>query len=137
MDLYRKYPDRIILPDDAVLNPSGRRIEIGSNIPDSDLIADIGVDTIVKFSGYIKKADAIFMNGPMGMYEIDQYSVGTREVFSEVAESGALTIAGGGHTLSALERMELMRKITHASTGGGALISYLSGEHMPVLDALR
>jgi len=136
-DLYSKYPGRIILPDDAVLNPSGRRVEIGSKIQDSDLIADIGVDTIVKFSGYIKKADAIFMNGPMGMYEIDQYSVGTREVFSEVAESGALTIAGGGHTLSALERMGLMRKITHASTGGGALISYLSGEHMPVLDALR
>lgn len=136
-ELYQKYPDRIVLPDDAVLSPSGRRIEMGSKVPDSDLIADIGVDTIVKFSGFIKNADAIFMNGPMGMYEIDQYSVGTREVFSDVADSGALTIAGGGHTLSALERMGLIRKITHASTGGGALISYLSGEHMPVLDALR
>ncbi|MFG1415688.1 MAG: phosphoglycerate kinase [Thermoplasmataceae archaeon] len=135
-DLYKKFPGRIILPDDAILNPSGRRIEIGSRVPDTELIADIGIDTIVKFSGYIKKADGIFMNGPMGMYEIDQYSAGTREIFSEVAESRALTIAGGGHTLSALERMGLMRKITHASTGGGALISYLSGEHMPVLEAL-
>ena len=136
-ELYRKYPERIILPDDVILNPSGRRIEIGSRIPDTELIADIGLDTIVKFSGYIKSADGIFMNGPMGMYEIDQYSAGTREVFSEVAESRALTIAGGGHTLSALERMGLMRKITHASTGGGALISYLSGEHMPVIEALK
>jgi phosphoglycerate kinase len=136
-ELYKKYPGRIILPDDLILNPSGRRIETGARIPDTELIADIGIDTIVKFSGYIKNADGIFMNGPMGMYEIDQYSAGTREVFSEVAESRALTIAGGGHTLSALERMGLIRKITHASTGGGALISYLSGEHMPVLEALR
>ena len=135
-ELYKKFPGRIILPDDAILNPSGRRIEIGARVPDTELIADIGIDTIVKFSGYIKNADGIFMNGPMGMYEIDQYSAGTREIFSEVAESRALTIAGGGHTLSALERMGLMRKITHASTGGGALISYLSGEHMPVLEAL-
>ncbi|MGC8515786.1 MAG: phosphoglycerate kinase [Thermoplasmata archaeon] len=136
-ELYKKFPGRIILPDDVILNPSGRRIEIGARIPETELIADIGIDTMVKFSGYIKNADGIFMNGPMGMYEIDQYSAGTREIFSEVAESRALTIAGGGHTLSALERMGLMRKITHASTGGGALISYLSGEHMPVLEALR
>ena len=77
------------------------------------------------------------MKGPMGMYEVEKYSTGTREVFSSVAKSGALSIAGGGHTLSALEKMDLVGRISHASTGGGALISYLSGDKMPVLDALK
>lgn len=136
-DILKKFPNKIVIPVDAVLNPSGRRIEIGKNVPDSELIADIGLDTIVLFSDYIKKAKGIFLNGPMGMYEIDQFSAGTREIFSEVASSGAMTIAGGGHTLNALEKMDLIGKITHASTGGGALISYLSGENMPVLEALK
>ncbi len=70
------------------------------------------------------------------MYEIEEYSVGTREILEAVANSDALTIAGGGHTLSALEKLNLMGRITHASTGGGALISYLSGDPMPVLESL-
>ncbi len=136
-DLLKKYPDKIITPTDFILNPSGKRAIVGSQIPDSEMIADIGVDTIVRFGEFIAEASAIFMNGPMGMYEVDKYSTGTREVFSSVAKSGALSIAGGGHTLSALEKMDLVGRISHASTGGGALISYLSGEKMPVLDALR
>lgn len=136
-EILKKYSNKILLPVDALLNPSGKRIEVGKKIPDSELIADIGIDTIVLFADHIKKAKGIFLNGPMGMYELDQYSAGTREVFREVAASNAITIAGGGHTLSALDKMDLMGKIAHASTGGGALISYLSGENMPVLEALK
>ncbi len=135
--LVKEFGDRILLPHDGVLNPSGRRINIGEDAPDGEIIADIGLDTIVAYSEHISKAKAIFMNGPMGMYELDRYSVGTREVMSFVTHSSALKIVGGGHTLSALERLDLLRKIDHASTGGGSLISYLSGEPMPVLEALR
>lgn len=136
-EILQTYPDKIILPVDMILNPSGKRVEVGKGIPDTELIADIGLDTIVLFSERIRQAKAIFLNGPMGMYEIDRFSAGTREVFSEVAASKSLTIAGGGHTLGALEKMDLLGKIAHASTGGGALISYLSGENMPVLEALK
>lgn len=135
--LVEKYPDSIAVPQDAVLNPSGKRIEIGRVSSDDEIMADIGLDTVVHYSALIRDAKAIFLNGPMGMYEIDAYSVGTREVLNFVTRSGALKIAGGGHTISALEKLEMLKKVDHASTGGGSLISYLSGEPMPVLEALR
>lgn len=136
-DLLSKYRDKIKMPVDGVLNPSGRRVEINGKIPDDEIMADIGLDTVVFYTGIIREAKAIFMNGPMGMYEIDQFSVGTREILNYVANSNSLKIAGGGHTLSALEKLDLLNTIDHASTGGGSLISYLSGEPMPVLEALR
>ena len=135
-ELLEKFDDHIILPDDFVLNPRGRMATIKDKIPDDQLIADIGLGSIARFTEYIREAKAIFLNGPMGMYEIEEYSVGTREILEAVAGSDALTIAGGGHTLGALEKLGLADQITHASTGGGALISYLSGEPMPVLESL-
>ncbi len=131
------YPDRILVPQDVVLNPSGKRVEISENGADSEIMADIGLDTVVQYSEEISRAKAIFMNGPMGMYELDRYSVGTREVMNFVTRSKALKIVGGGHTLGALEKLGMLGKIDHASTGGGSLISYLSGETMPVLEALK
>lgn len=134
--LLKSYPRKIIMPEDFVLNPMGRLFSINDHIPDDQLIADIGLESIARFSSLISEARGIFLNGPMGMYEIEEYSVGTREILEAVANSDALTIAGGGHTLSALEKLNLMGRITHASTGGGALISYLSGDPMPVLESL-
>lgn len=136
-ELVKKFRDRIEVPQDVVLNPSGKRISIGEAGIDNEIMADIGLDTIVSYSHIINKARAIFMNGPMGMYELDPYSVGTREILSFVTRSNALKIAGGGHTLGALERLGMLHKVDHASTGGGSLISYLSGESMPVLEALK
>lgn len=135
-NLISKYENRIALPIDGVLNPSGKRVNFGGQMPEDELIADIGVETIVYYSEIIDRAKAIFLNGPMGMYEVEQFSSGTREILETVAKSEGLTIAGGGHTLSALEKLHLLGKIDHASTGGGALISYLSGEPMPVLESL-
>lgn len=135
--LLKKYSSKIMMPTDFILNPSEKRIEKGQKIPDNQVIADIGLDTIVNFSSEIEKSSAIFLNGPLGMYELEQYSEGTKEVFKAVASSDVHTIAGGGHTLSALGKLGLLTRISHASTGGGALISYLSGEKMPVLEALR
>ncbi len=136
-DLLSHYRNKIVLPEDLILSPSGRRVIAGDEIPGGELIGDIGLDTMVRFSEHIKGSGAIFLNGPMGIYEIEKFSVGTREIFSAIAKADALTIAGGGHTLSALEKMGLLSRIRHASTGGGALISYLSGENMPVIEALK
>ncbi len=136
-ELLDKYGDKILLPEDFVLNPSGKAHNSGESVPDDQILADIGLKSVERFVNEIKNAKAIFLNGPMGMYEIEEYSVGTREILEAVAENEGLTIAGGGHTLNALEKLRLMNGITHASTGGGALISYLSGEAMPVLEALE
>lgn len=135
--ILEKYPDKIMMPEDFVMNPSGRSASLSDRIPDDQILADIGLNTISEYVGEIRNSKAIFLNGPMGMYEIEDYSMGTREILEAVADSKALTIAGGGHTLNALEKMRLMDRISHASTGGGALISYLSGEAMPVLKALE
>ncbi len=135
--LLAKYPDRILLPTDALLYPSKKRHIIGDSVPADQIIADIGLDSLVSYLGIIASAQAIFMNGPVGMYEFPDFSTGTFEVVRAVARNKGLKIAGGGHTLSVLEHLNLMSKISHASTGGGALISYLSGEEMPVLEALK
>ena len=135
-DILRKFPERVLMPHDFVLSPSGNGLDLGNEVPDSELIADIGMKSVDRFREIIANAGAIFLNGPMGMYEIADYSVGTREILEAVAENPGLKIAGGGHTLSALEMMGLKNRIDHASTGGGALISYLSGEPMPVLESL-
>ncbi|MGC8608751.1 MAG: phosphoglycerate kinase [Thermoplasmata archaeon] len=132
-----RYRDKVMIPEDFIMNPSGRRIYVNGKLPDDETVGDIGIDTVVRYSEEIENARAIFMNGPMGIYEIDEYSTGTREIMSAMAHSNAFRIAGGGHTLSALDMMGLTDSIDHASTGGGALISYLSGESMPVLEALK
>ncbi len=136
-DLLKNYPEQILLPTDALLYPSKHRHIVGGTVPPDQLVADIGVDTIVSYMDVISSAQAIFMNGPMGMYEFEDFSTGTFEIARAIARNKGLKIAGGGHTLNVLDHLNLMSKITHASTGGGALISYLSGEEMPVLEALR
>ncbi len=136
-DLLKKYESKILLPVDCTLNPSGKRLEIGDKVPDDQIMADIGVDTIVSYMDEIEKAKSIFLNGPMGMYEIEDYSIGTSEILTAIARNRGLKIAGGGHTLSALEMLGLLKRFDHTSTGGGALISYLSGDTMPVLEALK
>jgi phosphoglycerate kinase len=135
-EIMKKFPERVMIPHDFVLSPSGKAFTMDREVPESELIADIGMESVEMFRDIIANAGAIFLNGPMGMYEIEDYSVGTREILEAVAENPGLKIAGGGHTLSALEMMGLKNRIDHASTGGGALISYLSGEPMPVLESL-
>ncbi|MGP6220734.1 phosphoglycerate kinase [Caldiplasma sukawensis] len=135
--ILKNFSERIILPEDFILNPSEKKISASEDIPEDQIVADIGVETLATYSSYIEKAEGIFMNGPMGMYEIKEYSYGTYELLKEVARSRAMKIAGGGHTISALEKTNLMSSIDHVSTGGGALISYLTGEPMPVIESLK
>ncbi|MHB8372902.1 MAG: phosphoglycerate kinase [Thermoplasmataceae archaeon] len=136
-EMIRKYPDRILMPDDFILSPSKKVMGLGEKVPDDQIMADIGPESISKFRKVISKSKGIFVNGPMGMYEFAEYAAGTLDIFMSIAEADAVKIAGGGHTISVLESLKVMEKIDHVSTGGGALISYLSGEKMPVLEALR
>lgn len=136
-ELVEMYGDKIVMPEDFILNPSRSRVHYLDKIPDDQILADIGPDSIALFSEKIREASAIFINGPMGMYELDDFSSGTYEILKEVANAEAMKIAGGGHTISAIENLKIQDRIDHISTGGGALISYLSGEPMPVLEALK
>ncbi|MGC8995470.1 MAG: phosphoglycerate kinase [Thermoplasmata archaeon] len=137
-NLLNKYGEKIILPVDFAINKDNKRFEINiEELPIEYPIYDIGLDTIEIFKREIIKAKSIILNGPMGVYEIPDFSLGTVEIFKTVSDVDAFKVAGGGHTISVISKLELEKKFTHVSTGGGALISFLSGENMPGLDALK
>ena len=98
---------------------------------------DIGPETIQKYSAIIKTAKTIVWNGPMGKFEEEKYSQGTQKIFEAVVASGAYILIGGGETLEILEKNQAMDKIGFVSTGGGAMLEYLSGKPMPGIEALK
>lgn len=103
----------------------------------SDLMAlDIGPQTIEKYKSIITEAKTIFWNGPMGVFEIDQFAKGTEEVAKAVADSGAISIIGGGDSVAAVLEAGVSDKISHISTGGGASLEYIANETLPGLEAL-
>jgi phosphoglycerate kinase len=134
---------KIVLPSDVVTKTlSGpkkglRQIRKISEIDNNEAALDIGPETILSFSGYINKAKTIVWNGPMGMFEDKDFSQGTILIARKIASrsSGpAFAFAGGGETIKALKLSGMKKYMNWVSTGGGAMLSYLSGERMPGFD---
>jgi phosphoglycerate kinase len=137
-DLLTKYPRRILVPTDVVLNDRGEREPIPvSGLPARLPIYDIGLDTIARYVEEIRRAKTIFFNGPAGVFELEPFSVGTRELLTAIAEADGFSIVGGGHTVAAVEQLGLQDRIDHVSTGGGALINFLAGRELPLVSALK
>ena len=136
--LLKKYREQIIYPNDVALNKEGKRIGIHTeSLPTKYPIHDIGLDTLVKYIGYIDKAGTIIANGPMGVFENTQFAIGTKEVFEAISNNPNMTVVGGGETAMAFNQMGLTSKIEHVSTGGGACIAFMADETMPALEAMR
>lgn len=106
-------------------------------IPESWMGLDIGPKTIKLFKEAISGAKTVFWNGPMGVFEWDNFIEGTLEIGKAVAESGAMSVIGGGDSAAAMEKLGLAGKMTHVSTGGGASLEFLSGKSLPALEALK
>ncbi|MDD1758829.1 MAG: phosphoglycerate kinase [Methanotrichaceae archaeon] len=135
--LLKDYPDKIVAPIDVAVNKSGERVEVKINEIPSDLpIADIGLETIAEYSKVLRNAKVTVLNGPTGIFEQEQFRLGTIELL-KAATSSCYSIAGGGHTVTAVDQLGLEPKFSHVSMGGGASITYLSGDAMPGIDALR
>ncbi len=137
-ELIEKYEDKIEVPIDFAINSDNKRFEISlGEMPTEKQIMDIGIETIKKYEDILKNAKAIILNGPIGVYEKDDFAIGTVEIFNYIGNLNCFKVAGGGHTISVIAKLNLNKKYTHISVGGGALINFLSGEPMPVIDALK
>lgn len=137
-EIMNKFGERLVLPEDLAIDYNGERKEVSvEELPTEHPILDIGLETIVKYSEEIKNARTIILNGPAGMFERDEFSLGTTEIFRAVAESNGYSVIGGGHSVATVYQLGIENKIGHISTGGGASINFLAGRKMPVIEALK
>ncbi|CAA9549225.1 MAG: Phosphoglycerate kinase [uncultured Thermomicrobiales bacterium] len=132
----------LALPSDVMIAPemnaeAPRRAVGVADVPDGEAIFDIGPETVEQYKTLIKGARTIVWNGPMGVFEIAPFALGTRAIAEAVADSGAFTIVGGGDSVAAIEDAGLADRISHVSTGGGASLEFLEGRELPGVAALN
>jgi phosphoglycerate kinase len=136
--IFDKYSDQIYLPVDFAISDNGNRIEIKLNdLPNENNLYDIGEITIKKFKEILATAKTVFISGPCGVFEKPLFQKGTDKIFNFVSELNAFSIVGGGHTVAAVEQLNLRHKISHVSTGGGSLEKFMMGEKLVVVESLK
>ena len=136
--LMGEYPDVFFTPVDVAIDRDGQRLELDvRELSKGDKIYDLGKKTIEHYSKIIASAGTVFISGPPGFFEKEMFSYGTKAMLEAVANSMATTIVSGGHLTSALKKYGLAEKITHISTAGGALVLYLTGEKLPMIQSLE
>lgn len=108
-----------------------------ADVEADDLILDIGPDTAQHYADILKSAGTIVWNGPVGVFEIDQFGEGTKTLSMAIAESPAFSIAGGGDTLAAIDKYGIEDKVSYTSTGGGAFLEFLEGKELPAVAILK
>jgi phosphoglycerate kinase len=138
----RKRGVNLLLPDDVVVTTELKESVPFSTVPISEIPedlmgVDIGQKTREKFAKVIKDAKTVVWNGPMGVFEIREFAQGTLAVARAMAESGAVTIIGGGDSAAAVEQLGFADAMTHISTGGGASLEFLEGKELPGVAVLN
>ncbi|MEC4749955.1 phosphoglycerate kinase [Methylomicrobium sp. Wu6] len=108
-----------------------------SEVAEDDLIMDIGPETAKQYAEILTSAQTIVWNGPVGVFEFDQFGNGTKALAEAIAESPAFSIAGGGDTLAAIDKYGISEKVSYTSTGGGAFLEFLEGKELPAVAILK
>ncbi|MDI6702019.1 phosphoglycerate kinase [Methanothermobacter wolfeii] len=135
--LKKKFGDRILVPVDVAVCRDGKRVDVPvSKIPNLQ-IQDIGMETIKVYAERIREARTIFANGPAGVFENPDFSIGTQDILNAISSSDGFSIIGGGHLAAAAVKMGFEDRIGHISSGGGASISLLAGEELPAVRVLE
>jgi phosphoglycerate kinase len=136
-EILKKYKKHIELPIDVALDTKGGRIEVlTGQITDETNIYDIGLNTVAKFSKFIREAGTVVAEGPLGMFERRGFDVGTKELLRVISEAHGYTVVGGGHLGGLASMLGIEDRMKHVSTGGGAMLSLLAGEELPVIEAM-
>ncbi|MAG16093.1 phosphoglycerate kinase [Candidatus Woesearchaeota archaeon] len=126
----------VVIADKMDAKAKNKTVSI-DNIENGWLGLDIGPETVKLFSSELKKANTIVWNGPMGVFEMDNFAKGTIEIAKSIEKSKATTLIGGGDTISAARKAKVEGKFTHTSTGGGAMLEFLEGKKLPAIEALE
>ncbi len=129
-------PVDVIVANELAAMARANRVEANAVSVD-DLILDIGPKTAAQFAALIAKAGTIVWNGPVGVFEYDQFAGGTKVIAEAIAQSKAFSIAGGGDTLAAIAKYGIADKISYISTGGGAFLEFLEGRKLPAVEILE
>jgi len=116
---------------------SATEIKAASNVDALDDIIDYGPETAEKVAKIIMSAGTILWNGPVGVFEMDAFAIGTEVISRAIAESNAFSIAGGGDTLAAVDKYDIADKVSYISTGGGAFLEFLEGKKLPAVEILE
>ena len=136
--LIGEYPDVFATPVDIAIDKDGERVEMDvREMGKGDKIFDLGPKTVEYYSKLIAGAGTVFISGPAGFFEKENFRYGTKALLTAVANSMATTIVSGGHLTTVLRQEGLAEKINHISTAGGALVLYLTGEKLPMIKALE
>jgi phosphoglycerate kinase len=147
-DLIRKAKDKgveLLLPVDNVVadkfdNEADTRVTAIDDVPEGWMGLDIGPETIEKFSKAIAASKTILWNGPMGVFEMENFQKGTKSIALAIADAtakGAYSLVGGGDSVAAVNKYQLKDKVSYVSTGGGAMLEYIEGKDLPGIKAIR
>ncbi len=135
--LLAKHHEKIELPTDLAYEEEGRRLDKSSDTTTAKEPAlDIGAETVEKYSKMVEGAATVVANGPLGVFERRGFDLGTRRILESMAKNGGYTVIGGGHLVGLAAILGIDEKFSHVSTAGGAILSLLSGQNLPGVDAL-
>jgi phosphoglycerate kinase len=142
IDIMRKRGADVPIPTDVVCAPSfgadaPATVKAADAIGADDMVLDIGPQTAQALAAILKKAGTIVWNGPVGVFEFEQFSHGTEVIARAIAESSGFSIAGGGDTLAAIAKFGITDKVGYISTGGGAFLEFLEGKTLPAVEILQ
>jgi phosphoglycerate kinase len=140
--LLEKWGSKYVLPLDLAYEKDGQRAEIEVPAPGGAIAAagpfpDVGERTIARFRASIAEAGSVFVNGPAGMYEDPRWEKGTKEIWNAIADAEGYTVVGGGDTISAATKFTDLAKYGYVCTGGGAMVRFLAGKKLPLIEAME
>jgi phosphoglycerate kinase len=136
-ELLDAYGDRILYPTDLAVDDGGRKEVPLEDLPVDHLLADIGEQTISRYIEVIGKAMTIFVNGPAGIYEQPVSALGTERLWTAIADAPGYSVIGGGDSVAAAARFNVRDRMGYVCTSGGGMVRFLSGQVLPVVEALR